>query len=272
MRDLLPPGGLSLCPVDAEAGAHGVLLGEPLSSLVSARAVARELRGDIRRMESAVIGIKAKSCLCKTPPDLAMVREVIFGLIGAVVEVYRGIERVVGVAGGMDKFDSILGAVRGRLVNVLITDVDTGVGIAEADRQRIFEPFYTKKVMGRSGTGLGMTVVWGTVKDHQGYILLKTDKGSGTTFKLYFPVTRKDLAEALPPMQFEDWKGKGERVLVIDDVEEQRDIAFRMLTRLGYEAHTVSSGEEGIEYLKTHSADLLLLDMIMDPGMDGLDT
>jgi len=154
----------------------------------------------------------------------------------------------------------------------VLTVSDEGIGMTPEEAERIFEPFYTKKVMGRSGTGLGMTVVWGTVKDHRGYILVKTDKGSGTTFKLYFPVTRKDLAEALPPMQLEDWKGKGERVLVIDDVEEQRDIAFRMLTRLGYEAHTVSSGEEGIEYLKTHSADLLLLDMIMDPGMDGLDT
>jgi CheY-like chemotaxis protein len=126
--------------------------------------------------------------------------------------------------------------------------------------------------MGRSGTGLGMTVVWGTVKDHRGYIIVDTEKESGSTFKLYFPVTRKDLAEALPAIQLEDWKGKGERILVIDDVEEQRDIAQGMLTRLGYEVHTFPSGEKAVEYLQTHSADLLLLDMIMDPGMDGLDT
>lgn len=154
----------------------------------------------------------------------------------------------------------------------VLTVSDEGIGMTPEEAERVFEPFYTKKVMGRSGTGLGMTVVWGTVKDHQGYITVNTEKGSGSTFKLYFPVTRKDLAEALPLMQLEDWKGKGERVLVIDDVEEQRDIALRMLTRLGYQVHTVSSGEKAVEYLQTHPADLLLLDMIMDPGMDGLDT
>jgi CheY-like chemotaxis protein len=154
----------------------------------------------------------------------------------------------------------------------VLTVSDQGIGMTPEEAERIFEPFYTKKVMGRSGTGLGMTVVWGTVKDHQGYILVNTERGSGTSFKLYFPITRKEPAEAVPLMHLEDWKGNGERILVIDDVKEQRDIAFRMLTRLGYEVHTASSGEEGIEYLKTHSADLLLLDMIMDPGLDGLDT
>jgi CheY-like chemotaxis protein len=149
---------------------------------------------------------------------------------------------------------------------------DEGIGMTPEEAERIFEPFYTKKIMGRSGTGLGMTVVWGTVKDHQGYIIVNTEKGSGSSFELYFPVTRKDLAEALPPTRLEDLKGKGERILVIDDVEEQRQIASRMLTRLGYEAHAVASGEEAIEYLGNHSADLLLLDMIMDPDMDGLDT
>ncbi len=154
---------------------------------------------------------------------------------------------------------------------VLLSVSDGGIGMTSEEAERIFEPFYTRKVIGKSGTGLGMTVVWGTVKDHQGYILVTTAKGSGTTFKLYFPITRKDLSEAAPPMQKELREGKGEQILVVDDVEEQRDIAFRMLTRLGYAVHTVPSGEEAVEYMKENVADLLLLDMIMDPGMDGLD-
>jgi signal transduction histidine kinase len=68
---------------------------------------------------------------------------------------------------------------------------DTGIGIPPEDLRQVFEPFYTKKVMGRSGTGLGMTVVWGTVKDHRGYIDLDSVQNKGTRFKLYFPVTRK---------------------------------------------------------------------------------
>jgi PAS domain S-box-containing protein len=155
---------------------------------------------------------------------------------------------------------------------VTLTVSDTGVGISSEDVERIFEPFYTKKVMGRSGTGLGMAVVWGTVKDHKGYIDMQTTMGKGTTFTLYFPVVREGLSAESSPLSIEDYMGKGESILVIDDVEEQREIAARMLTKLGYSVKTASSGEEAVEYLKNHSADLLILDMIMDPGIDGLDT
>jgi PAS domain S-box-containing protein len=65
---------------------------------------------------------------------------------------------------------------------------DTGVGISAQDVEKIFEPFYTKKAMGRSGSGLGMAIVWGTVKDHRGYVDVKSEEGIGTTFDLYFPV------------------------------------------------------------------------------------
>ncbi len=155
---------------------------------------------------------------------------------------------------------------------VILAVSDTGVGISKKDRERIFEPFYTKKVMGRSGTGLGMTVVWGTVKDHNGYIDVKSTEGKGTTFTLYFPVTRKEIARDKPLVSIEAYMGKGESILVVDDVAEQREIAFRILNKLGYSVTSVSSGEEAVDYLKDNSADLLLLDMIMDPGIDGLET
>jgi DNA-binding NtrC family response regulator len=70
----------------------------------------------------------------------------------------------------------------------------------------------------------------------------------------------------------EDYMGKGESILVVDDVKGQRELALTMLTTLGYTAHAVSSGEEAVEYLKEHSEELIVLDMIMDPSMDGLDT
>lgn len=149
---------------------------------------------------------------------------------------------------------------------------DTGVGIPSEDIERIFEPFYTKKVMGRSGTGLGMAVVWGTIKDHKGYIDIKSSEGNGTTFTLYFPVTRKDLPKEKSRLSIEDYMGKGEAILVVDDVEEQRGIASGMLEKLGYSVKSVSSGEGAVDYMKGNSADLLVLDMIMDPGIDGLET
>jgi len=155
---------------------------------------------------------------------------------------------------------------------VILRVSDTGVGISPQDMERIFEPFYTKKVMARGGTGLGMTVVWGTVKDHKGYIDIQSTEGKGTTFTLYFPVTRKEVAKDKPLPSIEDYMGKGESVLVVDDVEEQREIATKILKKLDYSVSTVSSGEEAVDYLKDNSADLLLLDMIMDPGIDGLET
>jgi len=154
----------------------------------------------------------------------------------------------------------------------VLTVSDTGMGISPKDREKIFEPFYTKKKMGRSGTGLGLAIVWGTVKDHNGYIDIQTEIGEGTIFTLYFPVTREETTATKQKEPIERYLGKGESVLVIDDVAEQREIASRLLSRLGYQVHSVSGGEEAVEYLKGNQADILVLDMIMEPGIDGLET
>jgi CheY-like chemotaxis protein len=149
---------------------------------------------------------------------------------------------------------------------------DTGVGIPSEEMEKIFEPFYTKKVMGRSGTGLGMAVVWGTVKDHKGYINVESSLEAGTTFNLHFPITREAVIsekEGLPP---EFFMGQGETVLIVDDSEEQLFIASSMLSEVGYNVITGRSGEEALEILRKTEVEVIVLDMIMDPGMDGLDT
>jgi two-component system cell cycle sensor histidine kinase/response regulator CckA len=158
----------------------------------------------------------------------------------------------------------------GEYITLMVSD--SGIGISKKDLERIFEPFYTKKVMARSGTGLGLAVVWNTVKDHKGYIDVQSTEGKGSTFTLYFPTSREKMAKKEGKLPVEDYMGKGESILVVDDVKEQIELALTMLTTLGYSAHAVSSGEEAVEYLKEHSVDLIVLDMIMDPGMDGLDT
>jgi len=149
---------------------------------------------------------------------------------------------------------------------------DNGSGIAHKDLDRIFEPFFTKKVMGRSGTGLGMAVVWGTIRDHRGYIDVQSIEGKGTTFLLYFPVTRKESTKGKSLLSTENYMGKGETILVVDDREEQREIASGMLRKLNYSVTSVASGEEAVDSLKDNAVDLLVLDMIMAPGIDGLDT
>jgi len=148
---------------------------------------------------------------------------------------------------------------------------DDGSGISSDDLDRVFEPFYTKKVKGRSGTGLGLAVAWNVVQDHKGYIDVTSDE-NGTTFELYFPITRDEIPDKDLSIPITDYKGNGETILVVDDVESQRDISCKMLDTLGYKTKFVSSGEEAVEYLKENSVDLLLLDMIMDPGINGRET
>jgi signal transduction histidine kinase len=152
---------------------------------------------------------------------------------------------------------------------VVLAVSDDGSGISSDDLERIFDPFYTKKVMGRSGTGLGLAVVWNVVQDHKGYIDVTTDE-NGTTFELYFPITREEISSQDLSIPIKDYKGNGETILVVDDVGSQRDISCRMLDKLGYITKAESSGEEAVEYLKENTVDLIVLDMIMDPGINGL--
>ncbi len=155
---------------------------------------------------------------------------------------------------------------------VVLAVKDQGVGIAQKDLEHIFEPFFTKKHLGKSGTGLGMAVVWGTVQDHDGHIDVSTTENRGTTFELYFPVTRVDIFDMGNTDEIEHFHGEGESILVVDDLLEQRELAKAILTKLGYNAETAASGEAALEYLERHKVDLLVLDMIMEPGIDGLET
>ncbi|MGC9194516.1 MAG: hybrid sensor histidine kinase/response regulator, partial [Syntrophobacteraceae bacterium] len=155
---------------------------------------------------------------------------------------------------------------------VVLSVSDTGEGIAASDLKHIFEPFYTRKVMGKSGTGLGLSVVWGTVKDHSGYINVESEEGKGTTFSLYFPVTRREAPDKSAAARALEYRGQGQTILVVDDVAGQRQLAAQMLSRLNYSVQTAAGGQEALDYLKTHAVDLVLLDMIMETGMDGLDT
>ncbi|SHJ52834.1 PAS domain S-box-containing protein [Malonomonas rubra DSM 5091] len=154
---------------------------------------------------------------------------------------------------------------------VVLQVADDGPGISGVDIEHIFEPFYTKKVMGKSGTGLGLTVVWNTVKDHSGRIFVSSNPGE-TVFYLYFPAysgndSAGEVTEELPT-----FSGQGQRVLVVDDEEHMRDIACRILELAGYQPIAASSGEEAISYVAATPVDLLVIDMLMEPGINGCET
>ncbi len=156
---------------------------------------------------------------------------------------------------------------------VLLKIADNGLGISSEDLQHIFEPFFTKKVMGRSGTGLGMAVVWGTVQDHNGSIDVETEEGSGTEFRLYFPATREESDEEIRTPEKKDYTGNGEYILVVDDIKEQRELSCEILHNLGYKAFSAKDASEAVEFIKNNRVDLVVLDMILeDPKIDGLET
>ncbi|MEN8258704.1 MAG: response regulator [Thermodesulfobacteriota bacterium] len=148
---------------------------------------------------------------------------------------------------------------------------DNGPGIGQEDLDRIFEPFFTKKIMGRSGTGLGLAVVWNTMKDHGGVVIAESSE-QGCCFNLYFPACDEGLPLSGHEEDLADYQGNGEAILIVDDEKQQRVIAERVLSLMGYQPCTATSGEEAIDYLQSHQVDLVVLDMIMDPGINGKET
>ncbi len=155
----------------------------------------------------------------------------------------------------------------------VLTVRDNGHGIPPMDLKRVFEPFFTKKVMGRSGTGLGMAIVWAAVEDHKGFIDIDSQVGIGTTVRLYFPTTMEKQTIPRLSGNLEFATGKGEEVLIVDDNLEHREIASRMLTRLGYEVTGVENGEAAIaKFKENYRPALVLLDMQLGSGIDGYET
>lgn len=152
---------------------------------------------------------------------------------------------------------------------VKFTVTDDGCGIPPEKIGRIFEPFYTGKKMGRSGSGLGLAVVYGVIQDFDGQIDVRSEPGEGTSFDIYFP----PILEAAPVIPEPDLDLHGsESILIIDDVREQREMAAELLETMGYTTHVAEHGHAAIEFLKDNDADLIVLDMIMEEGFDGLDT
>lgn len=154
---------------------------------------------------------------------------------------------------------------------VVLSVADDGKGISGEDLEKIFEPFYSKKVMGRSGTGLGLTVVWNVVRDHNGHIGV-TSSPEGTVITIHLPVTSQVVQSPRPMVDLGHFKGHGERVLVVDDVTTQRFITTNIVEKLGYKVESVASGEAAVEFIRRQPVDLILLDMIMTPGISGRET
>ncbi len=154
---------------------------------------------------------------------------------------------------------------------VVLQVEDNGAGIPEDCLDKIYEPFFTQKEMGKSGTGLGLTVVLNAVQDHNGVIRVRSD-ARGTRFALFFPAIREPLPKGEDPGSMEEIRGRGETLLIVDDLASQRKIAATILKRLGYQVFTVEDGMAALDFVKQMPVDLLVLDMIMAPAISGLET
>ncbi|MBT4519643.1 MAG: response regulator [Halieaceae bacterium] len=180
----------------------------------------------------------------------------------------------INIATNTQKIDKLFSATHNIKVGtyVVLEINDDGPGIDVRDLEHIFEPFYTKKYLGRSGTGLGLAIVWNTIKNHNAAITV-TSSPDGTSFKLYFPLqSSKEAAETSSTDLPQEAYGKGESLLIVDDEAAVRDIASQILSSHGYQVSMVASGEEAVAYLQANTVDLVVLDMLMEPGISGQQT
>jgi CheY-like chemotaxis protein len=151
---------------------------------------------------------------------------------------------------------------------VMISVSDTGHGMSQETVQHIFEPFFTTKGEGK-GTGLGLAMVYGIMKHHEGFINCYSEPGHGTTFRIYFPVVQTEVEEDLE-RESAIPQGGSETILLVDDEESLCDIGSQLLTRAGYTVLTATNGRDAIDLYRNQRGDisLVILDLIM-PEMGG---
>jgi PAS domain S-box-containing protein len=155
---------------------------------------------------------------------------------------------------------------------VLVSVTDNGVGMPEQVLSRAFDPFFTTKGPGR-GTGLGLSMVYGFVKQSGGHVRLTSTLGVGTCAKIYLPRSLNSAQPAEPPRPAsDDPRGNGQIILVVEDDPHVRALTVRMLERLGYRVQVAGDGPEALKCLEQHAhLDLLFTDIVLPQGMNGVE-
>jgi len=207
-------------------------------------------------------------------PDLMNIRggpaqlhRVVMNLIANARDAMRDVGRVVVKTENyyIDEAAVRFGRVpRGEYAKVTVSD--NGSGIPNETLQKIFDPFFTTKSTDKKrGSGLGLSVVDAVVKDHDGYLDLSTQVGVGTSFYLYFPISRETMNDE----STDDVPHGHERILIVDDDDIQREVSAQLLGSLGYQVGVCESGKKAMEILRSKPFELLILDMIIPNDIDG---
>ncbi len=151
---------------------------------------------------------------------------------------------------------------------IVITVRDTGIGITKEIQERIFEPFFTTKKQGE-GTGMGLAMVYGIIRNHGGSVKVDSQPEHGAAFRIYLPLVEEEETNYSIDTVNKLVKGTG-RILLVDDEEVIRIVASDLLTNLGYEVVTASNGKEAVEIFNENwpEIDMVIIDMMM-PVMDG---
>jgi signal transduction histidine kinase len=169
---------------------------------------------------------------------------------------------------GPDSVDIPAELAPGPFVN--ITVADTGVGMDAAVLSRIFEPFFTTKEPGR-GSGLGLSQLYGFVKQSDGHVTVESVQGAGTTFQLYFPYSTAIPQGAPVSNSGHVVSSQGERILIVEDNEDVREVVVALIKDLGYNVVVACDGHEALKLLRSDGAiDLLFTDVVMPNGMNGI--
>jgi CheY-like chemotaxis protein len=154
--------------------------------------------------------------------------------------------------------------------HVCLSVTDTGCGIAPEHMSRLFEPFFTTKDVGK-GTGLGLASVYGTVKQHEGWIEVSSRKGEGTSFKIFIPVSSLPAIPVEPPPPTPPAQGGSETILIVEDEAGLRELFCLTLQQLGYRVFAECSGAKALRSWPSRldQIDLLLTDLVMPDGISG---
>lgn len=237
--------------------------GTPVKETASIEEVIKDTAGFSLKGSNVSLKLDFQEDLYPVDIDRGQISQVIHNLVVNADQAMTG-GGIITIKGSNIDIDeeNIYGLIPGKYVAIEVKD--QGVGISPIYREKIFDPYFTTK---SKGSGLGLSIVYSIITQHNGAVDFQSQPGKGTQFTIYLPISDKEM---LAP-QIEEFGGTG-KILVVDDEESIREVAALLLESLGYKVTTAESGEEAIEICKKDPPDVVVLDLTIPGGIGGKET